>query len=849
MMGFTKMYDSDADVYKGVHDPGLTVATDRSRLATPAGATGVRWTIFSGNNKNGFGPNDRRNVTRVTNPDRPGFNMLHLTMQRREPAGGYNPGLPLSGGVYPWHGTRGGVYGLPGMSRNFMLEMLVRVSLGSYTKNALMSWPVDGNLGATYNELDWEEIYADTVMGANGNTTIWYVKNGAKQHSPVSWNRPPSGWQSQWRLHRCVRLSTGIKQWVGNADGTNMVLVYDSTTKSYNDILNASNKLMTYQPFSFALAQYNLGAHDIYNSGGAPDKSGYMDLSRVRLSNATLDTTWTQVPTGAIDDTGTPGQPQNVPSTPANVAAEASSTSGVHLHWDAAVSNGASPLAGYRVQRASVTGGLGGSVGTWSTINGGNLVVNQQFDDSGLAANTVYAYRVAAMNANGLISAAYSSVVQVQTFTTAPGTPAPVAYLIVTSNDGLDTSEAGQLIEDAPFNALLDPRNSTGTVNNVIITSSFNGGTATSLYNGAMPTDPLSQQFTDPGSYEIVLTAKDTATNRTSVTRLTLVINDPQEENELLSPNLRLPYPVYDPANPQQLSAAWARQLIDALDSLPTLMALRFTELNDTDGPGMVLKYPDEDYGRLAFAPSGIYFGDGIVDLMSTTPQTAPATTTTPPVVNVTVDYVGSSENENTASANPTIVLPAGIPAGSYAVVGVISKLTYADLTPPAGWTVLAQGKHLNGSTKFHVIGKPVGTADSSTTVTITQGSSIWISEAYIAKGTIIYDDVDIFIPTSSSAAGSFPAPVIQTAYSNELILAIWAGRGTQNAALNIIAPSSMTTRQQEQVGGTTTTNMAMTMADQRQATPSSSVTVDNASSGQNAFAMCVLVAFKPTTP
>ena len=845
-MGFTKWYDSDEDIFKGVHDPGLTVATDRSRLAKPTGATGKVWTIFSGNNKNGFGPNDRRNVTRVANTDRPGHNMLHMVMQRQAPAPGYNASLPLSGGVYPWYGARGGIYGLAGATRNFMLELITRCNLGAYTKNAHMSWPDDSAATATYNELDWEEVTVGAVMGSNAATTIWYSKNGARQHSPVTWSRPPSSWQTLWRLERCVRLSTGIKMWVGNMDGSSMVLVYDSTTKDYNSILNASSKLMTQQPYGFAIAQYNLSAHSIYDQ--TVDKSGWMDIARVRLSTATLDTTWAEVPTGGIDDTGT--LPQNVPSVPTNFVASSTGQNSNRITWSASQSNGLSPLSGYELQWAPAAGNV--VTGSWSNVPGTSPIPTQSFNHTGLTANTQYAYRVRAVNANGLKSA-FTGTQFSTTDSSAPGTPDPVAHLNVLTADLSDSSDAGPLVVDAPSSLMLDMTTSSGTFNQQRVTSQLlPSGAVIDLYPAQAPmAAAVPIQLVDPGVYELVGYATDVATSRVSKDVVQVTVADPNAENELFSPNLEIEYPTEG----EELTIEWARDLINRVDALPAQMAYRARPLQDGE-VALSVQNDGDDYAWLVIDGKGMHVADGSVDPYSTTPFIDPNNLSAPQIPQANpATYFDSTENESVAagSSNPTVTLPTGIPAGSYAVVAYIQKATdYALNTQAAGWTVLAEGHHLNGNTSFHVLGKAVGVADSGASIALsTQGGSVlWISEAYIAQKTTAVDQKSLFIPSTSSAQQSHPVNPIKINYKQQLVLVIWAGRGTTNGSnTQVTPPDSMTPREQDNTPSTTATNMAMTMADIVIASPSDSQSFASGTSGSGFFGLSFVCSFVPTNP
>jgi hypothetical protein len=135
---------------------------------------------------------------------------------------------------------------------------------------------------------------------------------------------------------------------------------------------------------------------------------------RVAASNSAGDSAFSS----AVSATTPSGA--SAPATPGNAAAIALSTSSIRVSWDP--SPGAT---GYDVQRAPDAGGNPGSWGASAPVSA------SPFADSGLAAGTVYWYRVAASNSAG--DSAFSGAVSARTLSGGGGTittvPAALAAL------------------------------------------------------------------------------------------------------------------------------------------------------------------------------------------------------------------------------------------------------------------------------------------------------------------------------------------------------------------------------------------------------------------------------------
>lgn len=86
------------------------------------------------------------------------------------------------------------------------------------------------------------------------------------------------------------------------------------------------------------------------------------------------------------------GSTATTPQPPTGLSAVAVSSSQINLSWNAPTNNGGSAITGYKIERST----NGGS--TWSTLVANTASTSTAFSDTGLAANTLYTYRVSAIN-------------------------------------------------------------------------------------------------------------------------------------------------------------------------------------------------------------------------------------------------------------------------------------------------------------------------------------------------------------------------------------------------------------------------------------------------------------------
>ena len=151
--------------------------------------------------------------------------------------------------------------------------------------------------------------------------------------------------------------------------------------------------------------------------------SGDINLTLVGLSSTNLSMNSRE---GAnkpqlVITTGT-APTDDPPSVPSGLAASASGSSSVDVSWSASTDGDATPVAGYHVFRD------GSRVGD---------VTGRSFTDTGLSANTTYAYTVSAYDTGGLESAQSDSV-SVKTSGATSGTFTPIADAYVVSGDSVN---------------------------------------------------------------------------------------------------------------------------------------------------------------------------------------------------------------------------------------------------------------------------------------------------------------------------------------------------------------------------------------------------------------------------
>lgn len=126
--------------------------------------------------------------------------------------------------------------------------------------------------------------------------------------------------------------------------------------------------------------------------------------------------------------------PLIVPDTVTNLQAASTGTHQIDLSWDAPTNDGGSSIIGYKIERS-----LNGS--TWQTVTNDTASTETTYTDTGLTSNTLYYYRVSAINSVGTGSP--SGTASATTGTVAPqattGSATTITQTSANLNGSLDT--------------------------------------------------------------------------------------------------------------------------------------------------------------------------------------------------------------------------------------------------------------------------------------------------------------------------------------------------------------------------------------------------------------------------
>lgn len=107
------------------------------------------------------------------------------------------------------------------------------------------------------------------------------------------------------------------------------------------------------------------------------------------------------------------------PEAPANLVANAFSSSQINLSW-AAPNSGGSPITGYKIERKTLSG-------SWSVLVNNTGNTSTSYQDSGLPSSTTYEYRVSAINAIGTSSPSSTATATTHIADTVPSAPTGLA--------------------------------------------------------------------------------------------------------------------------------------------------------------------------------------------------------------------------------------------------------------------------------------------------------------------------------------------------------------------------------------------------------------------------------------
>ena len=145
----------------------------------------------------------------------------------------------------------------------------------------------------------------------------------------------------------------------------------------------------------------------------------YTDPTNGNDTNAIQDTAGNDVATFTTGMNSVPAVTNNstitVPGAPTRLIATANGQTIINLYWTTPVSNGGSPITGYRIEI------FPNGVFNWTTLVADTTSTSTTYSHTGLAAGTTRYYRVSAINANG--TGEPSNTAKVTTGAPVPGAP------------------------------------------------------------------------------------------------------------------------------------------------------------------------------------------------------------------------------------------------------------------------------------------------------------------------------------------------------------------------------------------------------------------------------------------
>ena len=242
--------------------------------------------------------------------------------------------------------------------------------------------------------------YVDTNYAARNNTIVkteitnyknWYNVNGIffDQMSNVQGN------ENYYANLTTYAKSLGITFTVGNSGvdtrpsyiGTvDNIVLYDNI--SLPTIQSLGGWHTNFTKDNFSILSFGINSLDQSFVNNASSYVGYM-----YMTNNTLPNPWSSIPDyfeTLVAELDLPVT--TAPSPPSGLAGATTSSSQINLIWSAPSNDGGSPVTGYMIERSTDNGT------TWSIIQSNTRSIDTIFNDTGLAANTTYTYRVSAIN-------------------------------------------------------------------------------------------------------------------------------------------------------------------------------------------------------------------------------------------------------------------------------------------------------------------------------------------------------------------------------------------------------------------------------------------------------------------
>jgi hypothetical protein len=527
------------------------------------------------------------------------------------------------------------------------------------------------------------------------------------------------------------------------------------------------------------------------------------------------------------------------PSVPANLAANPTSETSAHYTWGASVDQDPlSPVKDYPLERALVTGGV---VGPYSQIA---TPVPTSYQDNVLNAGKTYSVRVSARDTLNLQSDP-SDPVQFATPATPPAQVLKAKLVITGVDDPTITSENGAIITTAPFNGLVNPRNSTGPISRVDI--DYGNG---STYPGVtMPAAPgVTNTWPDAGEVTVTLTVWGTDPGTGIIPSdqdtVTLRLADPTQLDS--SPN----FGWHLPRRGEAIRAQDWYDFLMSLDDQLNQTAMKDGVYQTADDIVIAGTIAGDGYRRVKLTADGRFFeGDGSYPTDSNAPLLGPGGSLTgsapPPPASTDIQFSWSADpfdsGSGTVSTVP-LVFPTSVPTG-YALAWV--HMRRGDTTPvtPSGWTLLGDDKNGNGNSRLLIFGKLCGSGDNGATLNVALGgaaAAVGVLVGYVGNattGTIVASSA---VKNSSSAVNNHPVPnLATTTQTNQMaVCGVGVRYSTQPPTNTPDAPATVTARQQAVTSQTTQTNVALTVGDRKITTTGQAVALDPFHTNTGAFSV-----------
>lgn len=183
------------------------------------------------------------------------------------------------------------------------------------------------------------------------------------------------------------------------------------------------------------------------------------------------------------DEYSVSGTPSLVPSVPLNLSATAVSSSQINLSWSPPARDGGFPVTGYRIERTMI------NCATWTVVASDTNSTSTNYSDIGLNANTVYTYRVYAINSAGQgppsnTASSITSSSDTSLASRLDGNITGIYYPLYDLGELPQLLVAKKLYPNVPFNVNINPDSGPGDV----VSPAWTGAITLLRENGAIVT-------------------------------------------------------------------------------------------------------------------------------------------------------------------------------------------------------------------------------------------------------------------------------------------------------------------------------------------------------------------------